>query len=210
MRKDGKIVWSIVLLLIVFSLAMPAWSAMVRADEPIEIWGSSESFSLSLKTKWNLISLPLVPDDNNIETVLADIMSDVVGVWYYDAATATWRTYGPGAPSDLTTMEDGKAYWVRMKADATLWIHGTQEPVPPDPPSAYPVVVGWNMVGFRSTIEMTDTEYLSNFTPEEDYGMIYGWNASVQDWEPQMPGDANLVPGHGYWIPFAVEGTIQL
>lgn len=209
--KYSKLVYGLITLLIIFSLAVPVWSTVVRASseaEPpggqdLQISGGSQ-FGIPLKTGWNLISLPLIADNSDMESLLSDILDDVISVWYYNAATETWLSYAPGAPSDLATMEDGKAYWLRMRADATLMVDGSESP----PGAAYPVYEGWNMVGFTSSTEMLDSDYLYDFTPSEDYGTIYGWNAAAQNWIVQTPGAGTLVPGEGYWIPFAEYGTI--
>ena len=75
--------------------------------------------------------VPLVAGWNNVtyvgETVevgealggVADLV-DVVSHW--NAATASWASYFPGAPvaSDLRSLQRGESYWVRVSA-ATVW-----------------------------------------------------------------------------------------
>jgi len=83
---------------------------------------------ISLSVGWNLVSLPLIPDDSSIEVVLAGLVG-VKSVWTYDAGI--WYSYSPGAPSDLTEMVDGEGYWMSMTASATLSVTGTEMPVDP-------------------------------------------------------------------------------
>jgi len=180
----------------------------------------ANSPGVSLMGGWNLISLPIAPFDTSIESVLAPLAYpyDLVSVWHYDRCKDEWLVYGEGHTS-LRTIEDGKAYWVRMRYPEeqhpdpavsgtypyTLWVFGTTSPMPPGLPSAYDVCVGWNMVGFRSVAEMAPHEYLSSFG-SSDYGAIYGWDSYRQHW---ITRPDRLVPGRGYWIPFSVAGKVH-
>jgi len=227
--KEKKALWSLICFIIILSLAIPLWSAVVKASPAIEVWNrhnfdlhavGENSGGVSLTGGWNLISLPIVPLDTSIESVLAPLSFpyDLISVWYYDCCEDEWLVYGNGYTS-LETMEDGKAYWVRMRYPDeqdpdptvsgtypyTLWVFGTIAPMPPDLPSAYDVCQGWNMVGFRSVEDMAPEDYLSAFSPSE-YGAIYGWDPYLEDW---IRNPDKLVPGCGYWIPFSVAGTIH-
>lgn len=156
---------------------------------------------ISLSEGWNLVSLPLIPTDPSVTVVLADIAADVASVWSYDAATGLWASYSPGAPSDLTEMVDGKGYWMSMTASAMLAIDGTEMPVDPfDPLPMYPVVEGWNLIGFKETYYMTVEDYLAGVEYVRVYEFIDGYNAlSATDY---------MIPGRGYWIAVSEPGTI--
>jgi hypothetical protein len=159
--------------------------------------------NVTLVEGWNLISLPLIPLDSDIEVVLAGIMDDVISAWYW---AGSWDSFRPGAPSDLQKMEDGKAYWINMEAARTLSIAGTVMPEGAELPPAYDVVVGWNMVGFKSTADNVTVEtYLAG----TEYIRIYGFEDGA--WFT-IPGTAYnttmMVPGLGYWVAFTEPGTI--
>jgi len=161
--------------------------------------------NIMLVEGWNLISLPLIPLKSDIEVVLAGIMDDVTSVWYYDVAITDWRNFAPPLPaSDLDFMEDGKAYWINMEAAQTLSIAGTEMPKGAQLPPAYDVVVGWNMVGFKSrAINVTAEDYLDG----TEYVRIYGFNNG--DWFTIPDPDVDLMePGLGYWVAFIEPGTI--
>jgi len=162
--------------------------------------------SIELDEGWNLISLPLIPLDWHIEVVLAGIMDDVISVWYWDASAKDWDSFQPGGPPDLTRMEDGKAYWINMEAARTLNIAGTEMPKGGGMPHDYDVVVGWNMVGFKSTANnVTVEDYLAG----TEYIRIYWFKNGT--WH-SIPGTAYnttmMVPGRGYWVAFTKLGTI--
>jgi len=166
------------------------------------------SFKMGLSQGWNLISLPIVPDDDAIAMVLKDILEDVISVWYYHPQE-DWQVYRPGGPSDLWKMKDGQAYWINMNKKADLTVVGHQDvappgEAPPPPPPAYNVVKGWNMVGFRSMVEMNADDYLKN----TDYVRILGFDRD-RGWFNVGPGKVEkLEPGLGYWVAFSEPGTI--
>lgn len=187
-----------------------------------EVYQWKDAYEIPLYRKWNLISLPLVPFETDIDAVLAAYpgAAEVDSIWHYDRCSDAWSTY---AGAGLTDIYDGKSYWVKIAYSHTdptkapglpvgvLWVWGTEAPMPPDGPSAYAVCEGWNMVGFRSMVSRNNTAYLWNFVypgPVYGYGMIYEWTAATQTWATTLPGAFAMDSGKGYWIPFSVNGNI--
>ena len=83
---------------------------------------SADTSELALFEGWNLIGLPLTPEDPSIEVVLTNIVDDVNSVWTFDGETKTWSSYSHGAPSNLSEMVDDRGYWINMTEDATLTV----------------------------------------------------------------------------------------
>jgi hypothetical protein len=231
--KEKKAFWSLICFIIILSIAISLWSAAVRTSSAIEVRERYDSGlyavgdsspGVLLTGGWNLISLPVMPFDTAIADVLAAMNhpDQLKSIWYFDqcedpaADLGEWHVYdATTGTGDLDTIEAGKAYWFLMlrPGDAgydasafpmSLWVFGTEAPMPPDLPSSYDVCKGWNMVGFRSVEEMAPEDYLGTFSPSE-YGAIYGWDPYLQDW---VTNPDKLVPGRGYWIPFSVAGAI--
>jgi hypothetical protein len=215
------------------------------ADEPMpaSVYQWKDALKIPLVRKWNLISFPLVPlVDPPVDDILDayQFKSDILSVWYYDRCDDEWLVWPagyPGGDAELETMEDGKAYWVRIKYDVAnppgtphdgLWIWGTPKPTPPLGPSAYEVCEGWNMVGVTGYemfgiwfggFPIQDHNYLWNWWefgfPE--YSGIYGWDndgsvtGTAQTWYSLLPF-GNWLPfdfdGEGYWISFEHDGFI--
>jgi hypothetical protein len=183
--------------------AIPA-DALIPATVTVE-QGVFEKESIDLVEGWNLISLPLIPLDSDIDVVVAGILDYVISVWHYNAATATWHTFAPGAPPDLDSMEDGKAYWINMEAAQTLNLAGSEMPKGTQLPPAYDVVVGWNMVGFKATNNATAANYLDG----TEYVRIYGFKDGAWFTIPGPGYDSpEMEPGRGYWVAFTEPGTI--
>jgi hypothetical protein len=191
---------------------------------------------IELCPKWNLISLPLYPFSTDIADVLAPLArpDQLMSVWYFDQCAdpdpdvGTWHVY----PGDLDTMVAVNAYWMRTchpgdpgydpaAFPLILWVWGNHAPMPPaDPMGSFDVCEGWNMVGFKppwSGVPLVpqqewDDLYLWNFwdtmLTSPDYGTIYEWDATVQDWIWYYPMGCLMDPGEGYWIPFSRDGEI--
>lgn len=184
-------------------------------------------YTVNLKTGWNLVSLQAMPVccpststscaacAYPIESVLADALDSIQSVWYWTGgSTGTWLSYAPGAPSTLTTMTDGKAYWVYASADDSFSYLGRKGPGGGGfPTTPYSYVPGWNMVGFKSTINKTVQEYLGGVcggasptyvTP------IYCWDETSQVWCSPSPGCSdNMTPTKGYWVYFNTAHTVN-
>jgi hypothetical protein len=174
-------------------------------ESSITIDFEADTFDISLNTGWNLISLPLIPENDNIENVLAGLDVDIANVevvWAYDAATENWLVYTPGpAPDTLTTMEDGRGYWIRMLTPATLTVEGSVMPELGATPPTYDVAAGWNLIGFKSTVPRTADEYLEGVT------WVSLWGYDAPDYF-SVSGTENMVPGFGYWLYASEAGTI--
>jgi hypothetical protein len=164
------------------------------------------SREVELNKGWNLISLPIVPDNKATAAVLAPIIGNVTSVHYYNAATAKWLIYSPPDFTTLTTIEDGKAYWINMKAAANLTVVGQAVAPPgygPVPPT-YSVVQGWNMVGFKALNATTVDNYLKG----TNYVRIYGFDLGEGVGWFSLSKDDYMEPGLGYWVAFSEPGTI--
>jgi hypothetical protein len=185
-------------------IAIPA--AALTPDTVTVSQGVFAQKDIDLVAGWNLISLPLIPLDSAINAVLAAVLDNVISVWHYDAAAKRWYSFAPGASSDLSSMRDGKAYWINMKAAQNLTLAGRENAVPPALPPTYDVVAGWNMVGFKSTAtNVTAEDYLAGIEPVR----IYGFENGAWFFIPGPPyNNPKMKPGLGYWVAFTAPGTI--
>jgi hypothetical protein len=192
---------------------------------PFNVHQWKDAAKIELKEKWNLISLPLVPFDGAIDVLLAsldaealdgDMVDDLVSIWSYDAAAASWSMYDGGG---LTEMVPDTSYWVRMTyPNAThmpynWWVWGTARAMPPAAPSVYPVCAGWNMFGFTHLVDMPSDDYLWNFPAGPTRPLVYGWdntgNWLTSDWNLiDIVGSEDLESGQGYWGYFPSGGNI--
>jgi hypothetical protein len=75
----------------------------------VDLGGVAYAYNVSLVAGWNLISLPVVPDDPTATNMLRSLVSSgkLLSVWGYTGAPRTWKYYLPGKASTLTTLNDG-------------------------------------------------------------------------------------------------------
>jgi hypothetical protein len=136
-----------------------------------------EGFSFNLLPGFNLISLPLKPDDlftdangyNMVNLLGAEVLGKIDTIMYYDASLTElapgdrWLMYSPDAPeaSDTFNFETGQGYWVNMKDE----VFEFDDPLAPGlPPTPRPVV--WSYTG----------RFIDPGTLPPSYAMAPGWN----------------------------------
>ncbi len=162
------------------------------------------SYNLTLYPQWNLMSLPLIPENASITHVLQPVSDDVDVVWSYNPESKSWSVYNPApeAPRNLTTIRDGLGYWVKTKTTETVTfsLYGYENIPGPNIPPTYKVYTGWNLMGFKALQEMNSTYYLRgvDYIRRLTYIPTYGW---VRD-------PLTMMPGYGYWIYVSEEGVI--
>lgn len=181
----------------------------VDSTAPVQV--PPEALVIDLEADWNLISLPLVPTDASIETVLAGLVNagTVIQVRAFNAISGTWGIWastGPYASNPtLTEMNDGRGFWVEMSAVDNLVAIGSVLPAPPATPPTYSVYEGWNLIGFKSLTDSgTLVAYLGNLV-DGSREAIYSYNAGTDLYE--IP-TTDFEPGKGYWLAVNADGTI--
>ncbi|MCD4811277.1 hypothetical protein K8R14_01565 [bacterium] len=176
---------------------------------------SFSGITLNLYTGWNLISLPLMPEDTSITSLMSSISSNYSIVWEYNASDTAdhWKKYDPGVPfgNDLTNMEPGKGYWIMMTSDDTLPISGTV-------PESTDIVLktSWNLVGFNSLDNKPIAEALSSING--NYSIVWAYDASdtADHWKKYDPGVpfgndmTDMESRKGYWIMMTSDDIIEI
>jgi len=184
-------------------------------DESLKVRVRSEAtgFEIDLVEGWNLISLPLIPDDSDItviissDTISTGDVSSIGIVRAYDPATGEFPYYMPSDGSgELAEMVDGVGYWVFMNEDATLTVTGLRWPTPPAVPPSYDVIVGWNLIGFKSLADDSAASYLANI--EGTYPVLWIYDATAGKYVNVKDAEDGMIAGHGFWIWVTEAGTI--
>lgn len=200
-------------------LAAGSYTITVSAEDQLGNTSTSEtatftvaaatSYDIALYEGWNLISLPLVPDNPLIDAVLSGISGTVSKVWAYDAQTEEWSYYVPDPGiGELGVMRDGVGYWFEMSGDATLTLNGSVLPEPPNPPQSYDVYEGWNLIGSTTQVAIINEDYLASVLG--DYTHIWGYDVSAGYfvvYTVVLSGET-MSPGMGYWIWMTADGVI--
>lgn len=158
----------------------------------IEINWGTETFEKELESGWNLVSLPLTPDDNSTSEVLDSIATKYDSVMKY--------TPGTGFESVKTTvMDPGVGYFIYMNTNGTWSYDGDSY----DSMTA-PLSSGLNMAGWVND-DVALPGALNSIAG--DYNYVARWNAISQDYEvyeSDAPTSFNdfgtIAKGEGYFI----------
>ncbi|HII00387.1 TPA: hypothetical protein HA351_01620, partial [Methanosarcinaceae archaeon] len=153
---------------------------------------------------WNLISIPVTPEDPSISSVLSGISGNYSIVWAYDAGDASdpWKKYDPSVPfgNDLTDLNSGKGYWIMMTSNDILSVTGTLKE------NGFALEPGWNLIGYDSLSSQPIADALAPV--DGSYSIVWAYDAgdSSDPWkkyDPSVPFGNDLLemePGRGYWI----------
>lgn len=163
-----------------------------RWDTTIPIGWGGGTFEKELESGWNLVSLPLTPDDNSTPVVLASIATKYDSVMKY--------TPGTGFEAVTTTvMDPGVGYFVYMNTSGTWSYDGDSY----DAINA-PLSPGLNMAGWVND-DVALPGALDSIAG--NYNYVARWNATSQDYEvyePDAPAIFNdfgtIAKGEGYFI----------
>ena len=190
--------------------------------------GEGRIFPIPLYPGWNLISFPLIPKDKDTEDILADglllygedatpsgvgqgaLIRIIYG--YDDDWSGDWRYADPYDTVDrkiagsLTTMEDGRGYWVNVREGKydVLVIEGDILLPPSDGvpvPPVYSVDPKWNLAGYKSILRRRMFEYLQALPDaSENNTMIFTWDPKEQNYVMLNPENYFPGPGYGFWL----------
>lgn len=94
-----------------------------------------------LSTGWNMVSIPIHPDDPAVESVLSDLID--AGNLLDNALfryNGTYEVY----PADFDTMGPGVGYWLNVSNPTGIEVPGDE----PTAPFEIPLRYGWNLIGY--------------------------------------------------------------
>ena len=186
-----------------------------------------EPFNITIKKKWNLISVPVVLLNDDIEEVLGNY-DFIDSVWTYNGSE--WFVYTPdGNPlnDNLHTLTPGWGYWVLATDNGVITIGGSLLSPKMVPPSRT-LIEGWNLIGYYGNEELPGyygpfeningdpidpfgegkRSYCGLYTLTNPVNPINPtrWSSLYTYWEPSEDGFIglgmcqNMAPGAGYWI----------
>jgi hypothetical protein len=160
-----------------------------------------QGYSFDLEEGWNLVSLPLVRSETDLESVLSSIHDNYDSVQWFDSNDPydPWKHHNSCKVfgNDLSGIDDKMGLWVHITnpGGATLICYGETN-------SANPTISlknGWNLVGYPSLSCSLRTAGLNN----QEYGVninrIQWFDSVTESWYDMGPDDL-FVPGRGYWI----------
>jgi parallel beta-helix repeat protein len=159
-----------------------------------------------LKHGWNLISTPLVQENQNLIKVLEMIDSYYDAVQWYNVSDLNehWKHFRIGKifGNDFNEINETKGFWIYLNSQngAVLLHNGTH----PTSNQTIQFFEGWNMVGYPSLSDHNRTVGLNNLEFGIDVDAIQWFDAATKTWH-FMNQDDVFVPGRGYWVHSKVE-----
>jgi lipopolysaccharide export system protein LptA len=113
--------------LTVINEKMGIWIHITAAtDQTLAIKGFKPSTTaISLHTEaggWNLVGFPAAASNPSISNALSSLAGKYTLVYTWNVDTQSWISYDPSAPTyanDLTTMDPGKGYWIKITEHLT-------------------------------------------------------------------------------------------
>lgn len=154
-----------------------------------------------LKQGWNLLSIPLIQEEQNLTRVLGSIDGWYDAVQFYDPTDANdpWKHQKVGKPfgNDLSEINETMGFWIHITNPGdTIFVYNGTQPTVNQTITLYP---GWNLVGYPSLMNRTRTNALNNLDFGGDVDAIWTYDASTQKWEEIGPTD-DFELGRGYWV----------
>lgn len=171
---------------------------------------TATNYSIDLNANasgWNLISLPVVPSNTAIATVLGSAADNIDAVWTYDPtnlnAVNGWLVFVPGNPegtNNLTLMTTGFGYWVSVTGNANLSGSGTLLIAGPTSPPSRSLQSGWNLIGYYQLPNEDESipadAFASIGAPVVGYNGLWGFDNTTGFFKEVTA----ILPGDGFWI----------
>jgi uncharacterized repeat protein (TIGR01451 family) len=154
-----------------------------------------------LKQGWNLISIPVIQNDQSLTKVLENISGYYDAVQSYNKSYSAdpWKHYKVGKPygNDLVDINEKMGFWIHITepGDTLFFYNGTK----PTVNQTIDLLPGWNLMGYPSPTTYNRTQGLNNLTFDIDVDSIWTYNAETQKWEELGETDY-FEPGRGYWV----------
>jgi hypothetical protein len=156
-------------------------------------------FTRSLSNGPNLVSLPLIQSDGNIETVLQTVKWDKA--WTYDSSVQEWKSHSLFKPyrGELIDLNASMSTWINVMQPSNLTIAG----IVPSSTSIH-LHAGWNLVGFPS---FNGTYAVSDLKVAAGVDITEGFDASTPPYFLKELTDGDVLQaGYGYWIKMSSDG----
>ncbi|MCW3131937.1 MAG: right-handed parallel beta-helix repeat-containing protein [Candidatus Methanospirare jalkutatii] len=146
----------------------------------------SQGFSINLKAGWNMVSLPLIPDNRSVYAIFGSIPTlDTMPV-------VTWE-----APSFVVVeeIEPKIGYWVFTPSDTTINVIGK-----PITNTTLILKAGWNMVGTVGVVNLSISD-IPNQVPERP---------AVTWFAPSFVETDMIEPGKSAWVFVTTDATVTI
>jgi hypothetical protein len=194
--------------------AWEAW-AVVDAEGPTTTPDNTTTMQVSLAQGWNLVGIPLDPDNSSLAGLVAGVAEDVEVAYGWDASAQTWRRYDPTGPAYATSLSHvsvGQGLWIKMRQAREIQVMGTMPET-----WSIPLDAGWNLVAFPSGVAANIEDVTASIAGYVTEIHAYRNESDTAFWQHYVPDAplgsntlAQLEPQRGYWIHVTHDCTWYL
>ena len=156
--------------------------------------------NISLAQGWNLVNIPLVMDNQNIDYVFRDILDKVSVVSAFDPING-WliHHFNPSIPSHDFNITPDRAYKIKAKESTILVINGTDSTLPRT------LETGWHLIGLKQTDDVSFKDFFELYADKIEIG----WKLVNETYEQiDIEGNEMMLPVRGYWL--LINDTITI
>jgi len=134
-----------------------------------------ETFSLFLTAGWNLISIPLLVENNSVDDVFD-------GISYSDLFVFDNEYTVP-------TVVTNSGLWIKVGSEQNLTVQGLEQGS-----ASIDLNQGWNLVGYPSLVGRNTSDVYNS--------SVYSYNGSWNSYSPWKTGNSldMIRPGFGFWV----------
>jgi hypothetical protein len=150
----------------------------------------------------NLVSIPIVPFDDDISVVLQTLNYNVA--WRYDSSDPLdpWKSFNPlKINNDLMKINSTMGVWVDVVSDGYLMTAGMVPKV-----TSIELKAGWNLIGYPSFTDRT----LDNALANVPYERVEGFEAMAIDKLKLLSDADTMTVGLGYWVKIGTDATLTI
>jgi len=186
-----------------------SWQFTITTTYEIQLYTNDEG--------WNLISLPVVPNNTSIENVLGGASTNIDAVWTYapngpsvdDSGWFVYKPLNPLGTNNLDTMTSGYGYWVSVLNNTSISGWGSLFTAGPTVPPSRTLSPGWNMIGYY---QLPGTDYstpsaafssLKNVSGERYWTSLWGFNNE----SGVFNSVSNISPGDAFWMSLRPDNS---
>jgi subtilisin family serine protease len=171
--------------------------SLLSGNDTVIFKPGDRKFTLFLKKGWNLISVPVRPNDSLVPIVLGDAYNSIETIWGYFYNSWQIHIAGMFPESDFLTMRDNYGYWVKSGENLLkIKVSGELDQCPVS------LKKGWNLAGYKSFEVIPIIDAIASIASKVDSIWTYK-NGKWYVYDPLHPEFSDLVfmePGLGYWI----------
>jgi hypothetical protein len=162
------------------------------------------AYTIPLQQGWNLLSTPLVPEDESINKVLENITGKWDYIQLYNSTDSDhWKTnltYRPEQLNDLNSLDYRMGFWINITEPGVFLTLKGQLP----DNTVIPLKAGWNLVGYPT---LNDTMTVGNALWGTGADRVQVFDAADPYRLKEVGSTYIMKPGEGYWVHVPADTT---